>query len=313
MAYKVFVDGATGTTGLRIHKRLAMRDDVILIMLPEKEQKNLSSKVEAVHQADVSILCLPDDAAQEIVQACNNNAKICDTSTAHRTATGWVYGFAELQDKRKEIQNATRVAVPGCHASGFLALIAPLTEREILPINTSIFCHSITGYSGGGKAMISAYTSKERPKSYDVPREYSLGMAHKHLPEMKKIANLQNVPFFTPIVADYYSGMLVSIPLSTKLLPNTYQSPAALANFYKEYYKNEPLFSICTQDDLPEDGTLSACALSGKDCMQINISGNEEQILLTAQFDNLGKGASGAAIQCMNILLGCEETKGLIF
>lgn len=312
MSYTVFVDGAAGTTGLRIHERLAERKDIKLLILPEDTRKDLAARVDAANSADLSILCLPDEASRELVAAVGTHARICDTSTAHRTAPDWVYGFAELGGRRQSIQQASRVAVPGCHASGFLALVAPLTEQKILKEDAAIYCHSITGYSGGGKSMIAAYTDANRPATYNAPREYALSMQHKHLPEMQAIGGLITPPLFTPIVADYYSGMLVSIPLPTAGLPLGARSPEQLAELYARYYENQPLIKVWPPSTLPPDGTLSACEMSGKDSMEICVLGNSKQLLLTARFDNLGKGASGAAVQCMNLMMGCEETAGLV-
>lgn len=312
MSYTVFVDGAAGTTGLRIHERLSTRKDIELYLLPEETRKNINARVAAVNSADISILCLPDAAAIELVSACNPSAKICDTSTAHRTNPSWVYGFAELGTKRNSIKKANRVSVPGCHASGFLALVAPLTEREMIPNGSHLFCHSITGYSGGGKNMIAEYADSKRSSSLYAPREYSLSLQHKHLPEMMALAELVNPPLFTPIVADYYNGMLVSVPLDIQNLAPELRSLQAITTFYEDYYKNEELIQVYSTFDLPDNAMLSANALAGKDSMEIWVLGNTEQILLAARFDNLGKGASGAAIQCMNLMLGLEETSGLV-
>lgn len=312
--HKVFVDGAVGTTGLRINERLAGQPDIELLTLPDEWRKNLGARLSAVASADLTILCLPDDAARELVAAAPSDAKICDASTAHRVQQGWAYGLPELAGRRETIQQAARVAVPGCHASGFLALVAPLVEMELLPADAPLSCHSLTGYSGGGKAMIAAYTAVDRPPEYDAPRQYGLSLRHKHLPEMQKVAGLSAPPLFTPVVADYYSGMLVSVPLPAPLLAEGRRSREELAAFYSNYYFSEPLITVCDGGEAAPDGFLASNALTGKDSMEISVFGNDEQgqLLLTARFDNLGKGAAGAAIQCMNLMLGRPETAGLV-
>lgn len=308
----VFIDGAEGTTGLRIHERLHKQPDIELLTLQDAERKNLNARLQAAQQADVTILCLPDAAAKEFVAAAPQHIKICDASTAHRTVPGWVYGFAELKERRQAIQTANRVSVPGCHATGFLALVTPLVQQNILPAGTAVHATSITGYSGGGKGMIAAYNQKERPNGYTSPRLYGLTMQHKHLPEMKAISGLEQPPVFLPLVADYYSGMLVSVPLQTASLAKGYNTPAAIAAALQQYYRGQPLITVYPAGAVaPEDTMLPANALAGKDNMEIFVLGSEEQILLTARFDNLGKGASGAAVQCINLMLGRGETTGL--
>lgn len=308
--YKVFVDGAAGTTGLRIQERLAQQKDILVLSLPEAQRKDLNARAEMATKADVSILCLPDDASKELCSLLEgSSARICDTSTAYRTQ--WVYGFAELAGRRAAIASASRVAVPGCHASGFLALTAPLVERGAISASTQLACHSVTGYSGGGKSMISDYTSPTRPNDYSSPRAYGLGLYHKHLPEMTKISGLQNAPVFCPIVADYYAGMLVSVPLPTSALLTPYKTPNDIANLFAGYYANEPLIKLNPAAQGGTQGFLAANLLQGLDYMELFVFGNEEQILLCALFDNLGKGSSGAALQCMNLMLGRLETAGL--
>ncbi|KAL1110014.1 hypothetical protein AAG570_014188 [Ranatra chinensis] len=311
--YKIFVDGAEGTTGLRIRERLAPREDLSLITLSEELRKDLNARLKAISEADVSILCLPDAAAIEIVQAAGNNSRICDTSTAHRTNTKWVYGFPEIAGRRSKIAASNKVAVPGCHSTGFLALAAPLVETGALNKNAQTSCHSITGYSGGGKKMIAEYQNPNRSEIYSSPRLYALGMQHKHLPEMKAVSGLDAPPLFCPVVADYYSGMLVSLPLLAKDLAPQYQNIKALSDLLNDYYKNEALIKVHSPGYMPDDGTINAQGMYGKDSLEIFVTGNSEQILLNAWFDNLGKGASGAAVQCMNIMLGLEETTGLHF
>lgn len=304
---KVFIDGSAGTTGLRIADRLEGRDDVSLIRLPEERRKELSARKKAINGADVVFLCLPDDAAAEAVELVeNDDVRIIDTSTAHRTADGWTYGFAELSGQRERIAASKRIANPGCHASGFVALVAPLVESGIVSSKARLSCFSLTGYSGGGKKMIADYESRERRALLGAPRQYSLGQRHKHLKEMTRICGLESAPAFCPVVADFYSGMEVTVPLFACDINGTAEDIKAL---YKRYYANG-LVRYDESDD--GDGMLSASALAGRDCMLVSVFGNEDRILLTVRFDNLGKGASGAAIQNFNILISADETKGLI-
>lgn len=312
MAYHIFIDGAAGTTGLRIRQRLATQPDITLVELSESHRKDLAARIEAVNSADLSILCLPDSAAAEVAALASPTAKICDASTAHRTHPGWVYGLAELPGQREAIRTACHVSVPGCHATGFVSLAAPLVQTGALPPTTQLYCHSLTGYSGGGRSMIEAYEAKDRPAAYDAPRQYALGFGHKHLPEMRAATGLTMPPLFSPIVADYYSGMLVCVPLPSSALVFGRNSPEQVAAIYAQAYESEPLITVHPVGEPPPDGTLSAGVLAGKDTLEIFIAGNEEQLLLAARFDNLGKGASGAAVQCMNLMLGRPETSGLV-
>lgn len=307
---KVFIDGQEGTTGLKIFERLGERKDIELIRIDSELRKDTDERKKLINQSDITFLCLPDSEAIEAVKLVeNDNVKIIDASTAHRTQNGWAYGFAELSSKHREnIKNSKRVAVPGCHASGFLALVYPLISSGIMPADYPIVCHSITGYSGGGKKMIAEYESVNRDISLNSPRQYGLTQMHKHLKEMQAVANLDFAPVFNPIVADYYSGMEVTIPLFTKLL-NKAVNPEEIFNFYKNYYSGQQLIEVCAMDKTT--AYLPANALSGTDRMKILVGGNEERILLTALFDNLGKGASGAAVQCMNIMLGLNEITSL--
>lgn len=304
---KVFIDGSAGTTGLRIVDRLSGREDVSLIKLPEELRKDTSARKEAINSADVVFLCLPDAAAIEAVSLVeNNNVKIIDTSTAHRTASGWTYGFPELKGQRERIAASNRIANPGCHASGFVALVAPLVQAGIIKDSSNLCCFSLTGYSGGGKKMIAEYESDEISPLLTAPRQYGLTQQHKHLKEMVYVCGLNNAPAFCPIVGDFYSGMEVTVPLFASQINGSAEDIKAV---YNEYY-SKGLVRVADGDD--GDGMLSAAAFSGRDDMAININGNAERILLTARFDNLGKGASGAAIQNMNILLGLNEAEGLI-
>lgn len=303
---KVFIDGSAGTTGLRIHERLAARADLTLLTLPEELRKDSAARSEMLHEANVAFLCLPDAAAIEAVAlAGESSVRIIDTSTAHRTNPAWAYGFAELA-RREQIANAKLVANPGCHASGFLALVTPLVKAGLLDRSVALTAYSITGYSGGGKKMIADYEAAERDTLLGAPRQYGLAQTHKHLPEMCAIAGLETAPCFAPIVADFYSGMEVSVPLFAKDLRGTVEN---VREIYAAAY-NTPVVHYSEQAD--EGGFLSAAALSGRDDMEISVAGNADRILLTARYDNLGKGASGAAIQNMNIMLGVDETLGLI-
>lgn len=303
---KVFIDGSAGTTGLRIHERLSLRDDITLITLSDDLRKDPAAKKQAINSADIVFLCLPDDAARESVALCDNpNTKIIDTSTAHRTDADWVYGMPELSGQREKIKSSNRIANPGCHASGFVALVAPLVEKGILKSDALLSCFSLTGYSGGGKKMIADYESDARNELLDAPRQYALGQTHKHLKEMAKISGLENVPVFCPVVADFYSGMEVTIPLHKAQINGTLED---IKTAYSEYY-TDGLIKYCPDAD--PDGMLSSNAFSGRDDMQVSAYGNNDRIILVARFDNLGKGASGAAIQNMNILIGADESAGL--
>ena len=303
---KIFIDGSAGTTGLRIYERLGDRKDIELIKLTEENRKNADARKQAIYEADIAFLCLPDAAAIEAVQlAEGSNTAIIDTSTAHRTNDAWAYGFPELTGLRDKIASSKRIANPGCHASGFISLVAPLTEKGIISKDATLSAFSLTGYSGGGKKMIAEYEAESRDALLDAPRMYGISQSHKHLPEMSKICSLNNAPAFCPIVAPYYSGMEVSIPLFAKDIKGTMEDIKAV---YADYYKTGLVKFI---DNDSEGGFLSAGALSGRDDMVITVCGNEERILLVSRFDNLGKGASGAAIQNMNILLGVDEKTGL--
>ena len=304
---KVFIDGSQGTTGLRIFDRLSAREDIELITLPEELRKDLDARANAINSSDITFLCLPDAAAIEVAEKANDNVRILDTSTAHRTSEQWIYGFPEVfENGFKRIKDANRVAVPGCHASGFIALVKPLVDAGVLPTDALITCHSITGYSGGGKGMIAEYEGENRPLIFDAPRQYALAQQHKHLKEMKAITGIENAPIFCPIVSDFYSGMCVTVPLFKAQLKN------ADINDIKAIYKNKyngPIVNFL--DDIGENGLVSANGIMGKDNMQIFVEGNDDRILLIARYDNLGKGASGAALQCMNIMMGADITTGL--
>ena len=304
----VFIDGSAGTTGLRIRQRLSDRPDVQLVTLPEELRKDTAARAEALNSCDLAFLCLPDAAAIEAAELVENpDVVLLDTSTAHRTAPGWAYGFPELSEAHEAaIRGSKRIAVPGCHASGFIALVYPLIAAGWLGRDALLSCFSLTGYSGGGKKMIAEYESENRPALYDAPRQYALGQTHKHLPEMQAVTGLENAPIFCPIVADFYSGMEVTVPVfGAQLLKKA--DPDELNTFYQNWYHG-PLVGCAGPDD---DGFLSAAALSGKDSMALYAAGNDDRLLLTARYDNLGKGASGAAIECMNLVLGLDPAAGL--
>ena len=304
---KIFIDGKAGTTGLRIEQRLKERDDIEIVTLPDELRKDPVAKKKILNEVDIAFLCLPDDAARESVSMIDNpNTVVIDTSTAHRTNEAWAYGFAELGcEFEQKIKNSKRIAVPGCHASGFIALVYPLIKNGIIASDTLLTCHSITGFSGGGKKMIEEYGSEQRDALLDAPRQYGLTQGHKHLPEMSKITGLNTLPIFCPIVADFYSGMEVTVPLfKQQLLKGD-------INEIKEIYKNAYNSSIVFYNEETEGGFISANLMQGKDSMQISVYGNDDRILLCARYDNLGKGASGAAVECLNIVLGQDKTKTL--
>ncbi len=306
--HKIFIDGSAGTTGLKIVDRLSNRKDIELIKLSEEKRKDLSARKEAINSSDLTFLCLPDVAAIEAVSLVENpNVKIIDTSTAHRTKEGWEYGFAELAGRREKIANSKRIANPGCHASGFIALVDPLVKSGIISKDALLSCFSLTGYTGGGKKMIAEYQSDEVCELYKAPRQYGLTQSHKHLPEMSKITGLTNLPTFCPIVAPFAQGMEVTVPLFRKDLNGGIDDIKAI---YKKVYSGR---IVHFDENSDEGGFISANAFAGKDDMQISVFGNEDRILLVSRFDNLGKGASGAAIQNMNIMLGVDETIGLEF
>ena len=304
---KVFIDGSAGTTGLRIRERLADRKDLELIILPEETRKDPAARANALNSAAVSFLCLPDAAAVEAASFVTGpDAVVIDTSTAHRVAAGWVYGMPELAGQREKLMAAKRIANPGCHATGFISLVAPLVSAGLVGRSARLSCFSLTGYSGGGKKMIAEYESPDMDPLYQAPRQYGLGQTHKHLPEMAKICGLENAPVFCPIVAPYYAGMEVTVPLTPA---DTSASVEEIREVYREYYRNG---LIRFSEGTDENGFLSASAFAGRDDLEVSVFGNEERILLVSRFDNLGKGASGAAIQNMNIVLGLDEKTGLV-
>ena len=303
---KVFIDGSAGTTGLRILERLSGRKDLELIRLPEALRKDPSARADAINSADIAFFCLPDDAAREAAAMAGEGVTIIDTSTAHRVNPAWAYGFPELPGQREKIASSKRIANPGCHASGFISLVAPLVSSGLVDPRTQLSCFSLTGYSGGGKKMIADYEAQDRSPLLKGPRQYGLTQLHKHLPEMVSICGLEAAPVFCPIVGDFYSGMEVTVSLFRDQVKGTL---ADIADCYRSLYTGA---LVRFADHADPDGMLSAAALSGRDDMTVSVFGNDDRILLVSRFDNLGKGASGAAIQNMNIALGLPETTGLV-
>lgn len=302
MKPNVYIDGKEGTTGLQIYDRLAAREDIDLLLIDEDKRKDPAERKKYLNAADLVFLCLPDAAAVEAVSLIENDrTRVIDCSTAHRTDPAWAYGFPELSPERREaIRTAKRVANPGCHATGFISIVCPLVQMGLLPRDAALSCFSLTGYSGGGKKMIAQYEDEGRAPELDSPRIYGLSQAHKHLPEMQKICGLELPPVFSPIVADYYKGMASTVPL--------FLSRAALTAALTKHYQGSAVVRV---SDGWEGPMLAAGALAGRDGLTLVVEGNEERSTVTALFDNLGKGASGAAVQNMNLMLGFEETAGL--
>ncbi len=305
--YKVFIDGKEGTTGLQIYQRFQNRNDIDLIMIDEDKRKDVGEKKKIINNVDYVFLCLPDVASKESVSLIENeHVKVIDASTAHRTNPEWAYGFAELSPKHREkIANSKRVAVGGCYASGFISLCYPLISNGILSKDALVTSYGISGYSGGGKTMIAEYETT--PDKYTSPRFYALGQTHKHLPEMQAISGLTHKPVFNPIVDDYYNGMVVNLPLHVATLDKKL-SAKDLREIFINHYQGQKLVSIYNED---YEGFLDTNTLADTTKMEIFINGHDEHILLSSRFDNLGKGASGSAIQCMNIMMGIDETTGL--
>jgi len=311
---KIFIDGSEGTTGLRIFERFEGRDDIELLKIDSQLRKDINERKRLINESDVTFLCLPDVAAMEAVSLVENeNTVIIDASTAHRTNEGWAYGFPELSAGHREaVKNGKRIAVPGCYATGFISLVYPMIAKGLMPCDYPVSAFGLSGYSGAGKKVIAAYESDERPVDFDAPREYALTQQHKHLKEMKAITGLAKEPLFSPIICDYYSGMVMSVPLYTELLHNVKGAEDVHA-MLSEFYKDSKFVKVMPLDAQAGEGNmLAGNGCSGWDGLKIFVTGNEDRIVLSSQFDNLGKGASGAAIQCLNIVLGCEEDKGLV-
>ncbi len=306
---KVFIDGQAGTTGLKLAERLQARSDLQLIQIDEAARKDKQARRQCIAEADIAFFCLPDAAAIEAAElAEDTDTVLIDASTAHRTVPGWAYGFPELSDIFKNnIINGQRIAVPGCHASGFNAIVYPLIACGLLPKDYPIVCYSVTGYTGGGKSMIAEYEDPNRNAELDAPRQYALTQQHKHLREMVAVNGLERTPVFAPIVADFPRGMVVSVPLFAGLLTRR-ATVQDVRDIFKKHYDQKPFVKV---REARESGMIGANNFAGRDDMEIEVGGNDERILVTARFDNLGKGASGAAVQCMNLVLGTDETTGL--
>ena len=310
MTPNIYIDGREGTTGLQIYDRLEGRDDIELLLIDEDKRKDPDERAKLLNAADLVFLCLPDDAAREAVSlAAGGSARIIDCSTAHRTAEGWAYGFPELHGQREKIVGAKRVANPGCYATGFLSLVRPLVETGALDPEAYVACHALSGYTGAGKKAIAQYTDPEREKELDSPRHYAVTLAHKHLPEMAAVAGLDCPPLFTPMICGYPQGMVVTVPLWLDQLEGA-RSIETLRELYAGYYEGSPVVEL-RPADAPACGFIGSNNLADRDILQIFVNGNDTAVMLSARLDNLGKGASGAAVQNMNLMLGFEETKGL--
>lgn len=321
MAFKIFIDGKEGTTGLKIFERFENRKDIEVLLIDEDKRKDFSERKRLINESDYTFLCLPDVAAIEAVSLCENpKTIIIDASTAHRTNPDWAYGFPELSvEHRNKIKSSKRIAVPGCYASGFVSIIYPLVKEGILPVDYPVACHAVSGYSGAGKKAIARYETTPSEIELESPRLYALTQEHKHLPEMCKIPGLAFKPTFNPYICNYFSGMSVSVPLQIRLLNSInkkigHASAKEICEMYKEHYKDSVFISVADflGEDILSEPFIAANTLAGTNKMQIFICGNDERITITSRFDNLGKGASGAAVQCMNISMGIDETTGLL-
>jgi len=313
MKHKIFVDGSEGTTGLKIFDRFKERDDIEILKIDSEKRKDINERRRLINESDVTFLCLPDEAARESVDMVKNGSVIIiDASTAHRTHAEWAYGLPELSyGHRKAIATGKRITVPGCHATGFISLIFPLIKNGIIADDYPLTIGSVSGYSGAGKSMISEYEKEGRKSDYDAPRLYALTQKHKHLPEMTKECGLSREPLFTPVIADYFQGMIVSVPIFTDRMVKRYKLNE-LVDMYQEFYADAKLIKVHPLDNEAVASNFLCCnGMAGRDVLNIYLAGNDERFVLYAQFDNLGKGASGAAVQCMNIALGYDETLGL--
>ena len=308
---KIYIDGQEGTTGLQIYERLGSREDIQLLRIDEDKRKDPAERKKLMNQADLVFLCLPDAAAVEAVDLIDNpDTRVIDASTAHRTAPGWVYGFPELsQAQREAIRTAKRVANPGCYATGFISLIHPLVKLGLLPSDAPLTVHALSGYTGGGKKTIAQYEAEEREEELVSPRHYAVTLNHKHIPEMMKVCGLTRKPIFMPIICDFPQGMLVTVPLYLDMLNGT-QTRESLRKAYEDFYAGAHYVTV-RPPEAPTCGFIGSNNLAGTNELQIFVCGNEEQVMLAARLDNLGKGASGAAVQNMNIMLGLDEQTGL--
>ena len=315
MSVKIYIDGQEGTTGLKISERFKNRNDVEILRISEEKRKDSAERAKFINMSDYTFLCLPDSASREAVSFVDNDhVRIIDASTAHRTNPAWAYGFPELsQAHRDKIKNSNRVAVPGCYASGFASIVYPLVKNGIIPDDFPVFAYATSGYSGAGKKAIAVYESDEKPEEYNSPRQYALSQEHKHLPEMQAVSGLKYKPMFNPIICDYYSGMVVSVPIQSRQLDKNITAEK-IHEMYMKHYENAQLVEVMPFMTKEEQKTffLASNTLSGLNKMQVFVFGNDEQILLCSRLDNLGKGASGAAVQCLNIMMGIDETTGLV-
>lgn len=315
MSVKVYIDGQEGTTGLKILERFEGRNDIELLRISEDKRKDSAERARLINMSDYTFLCLPDDAAREAVSfAENDHVRIIDASTAHRTNPAWAYGFPELSpEHREKIRTSNRVAVPGCYASGFASVVYPLVSNGIIPADFPVFAYATSGYSGAGKKAIAVYESDDKPFEFNSPRQYALSQQHKHLPEMQAVSGLTYKPMFNPMVCDYFSGMVVSVPLQTRMLPKAVTAQE-VHEMYENHYAGANMVEVMPLMSADEQKSffLASNTLSGKNKLQVFVFGNDEQMLLCARLDNLGKGASGAAVQCLNIMMGIDETTGLL-
>ena len=317
MSVKIYIDGQEGTTGLKIQERFKDRNDLEIMKISEELRKDPAERARLINSADYVFLCLPDAASREAVSfidSDNDHVRIIDASTAHRTNLDWAYGFPELSPAHREkIRTSNRVAVPGCYASGFASIVYPLVSNGVIPADFPVFAYATSGYSGAGKKAIAVYEGEDRPFEYGSPRMYALSQQHKHLPEMQAVSGLTYTPMFSPMVCDYFSGMVVSVPIQTRTLWKKV-TPQQVHDMYAEHYAGAKLVEVMPLMSVEEQKTffLASNTLSGQNKLQVFVFGSDEQILLCSRLDNLGKGASGAAVQCLNIMMGIDETTGLI-
>lgn len=312
---KVYIDGQEGTTGLKILERFEGRSDIELIRISEEKRKDPAERARLINSSDYVFLCLPDAASREAVSFVDNDhVRIIDASTAHRTNPDWAYGFPELSpEHREKIKTSNRVAVPGCYASGFASIVYPLVKNGIIPADYPVFAYATSGYSGAGKKAIAVYEGEDKPFEFNSPRQYAMSQQHKHLPEMKAVSGLEFTPMFNPMVCDYFSGMVVSIPIQTRTLASPVTAEQ-VHEMYKKHYSDANMVEVTPLMSAEEQKSffLASNTLSGVNKLQVFVFGNDDRILLCARLDNLGKGASGAAVQCLNIMMGIDETTGLV-
>ncbi len=315
MSVKVYIDGQEGTTGLKILERFEGRNDIELLRISEDKRKDSAERARLINMSDYTFLCLPDDAAREAVSFVDNDkVRIIDASTAHRTNPDWAYGFPELSTQHREkIRTSNRVAVPGCYASGFASIVYPMVKNNVIPDDFPVFAYATSGYSGAGKKAIAIYEGNEKPEEFNSPRQYALSQQHKHLPEMKAVSGLKFTPMFNPMVCDYFSGMVVSVPIQTRMLDSSVTAES-IHDMYAKHYDGAKMVEVMPLMSADEQKSffLASNTLSGQNKIQVFVFGNDEQILLCSRLDNLGKGASGAAVQCLNIMMGIDETTGLV-